>query len=195
MCLGLSAQNVFDDEQVVISPDIIHLYWHGCSPHGDVISISNLTSEDLVINRFYSENFRVECLYEGQNIAETGAIVGIGETILLDFYASPTAKDVFGTLYIDTDSGLFTITLYYETVFGLDEQPTVFSLSPNPANSFVVLKGKGMGPVSIYNMLGQKVEDILTEEEECVISTVHYPDGIYVAKIANGETRRFVIAH
>ena len=195
LCLNLSAQDVFNDEQVVISPDVIHLYWHGCSPHGDVISISNLTSEDLVINRFYAEHFNVECLYEGQNIAEVGAIVGIGETILLDFYASPTAKDLFGTLYIDTDFGMYIIGLYYESVYSLEEQHDTFNLVPNPANGFVTIKGMGIGQVSIFNMLGQKIDDLFVEGEEATISTAHYPNGIYVAKIANGETRRFVVAH
>lgn len=195
LCFNLNAQNPFEDEKVIVTPDSLHLYFHGCSPHGERVSISNFTSEDLVINRCYSENFRVECLYEGNNIAEMGMIVPIGETILLDTYASPIAKDVYGTLYIDTDFGIYTLTLYYETTYGIDENITTFSLAPNPANAFVGIKGENLGVVSIYNTLGQKLEDHFAESDELIIPTSQYPNGIYFARTANGQTKRFVIAH
>ena len=195
LCLNLSAQNIFEDEQVIVAPDSLHLYFHGCSPHGERVSITNLTSEDLVVNRCYAEGFFVECLYEGENIAESGIIVPLGETIFLDTYASPFVKDVYGTLYIDTDFGIYTITLYYETTFSIDESAPTFSLTPNPANGFVIIKGENLGTVSIYNMLGQKMENLFAEGKELVISTTHYPNGIYFAKTAQGETKRFVVAH
>lgn len=195
LCFNLNAQNIFDEEQVIVTPDSLHLYFHGCSPHGERVSITNLTSEDLVVNRCYSENFRVECLYEGENIAEMGMIIPIGETILLDTYASPIGKDVYGTLYIDTDFGIYTLTLYYETTYGIDENITAFSLAPNPANGFVTLKGENLGVVSIYNTLGQKIEDRFAENDELVIPTTQYPNGIYFARTANGQTKRFIIAH
>ncbi len=195
LCFNLNAQGIFEDEQVIVTPDSLHLYFHGCSPHGERVSITNLTSEDLVINRCYSENFRVECLYEGENIAEMGMIVPICETIFLDTYASPIAKDVYGTLFIDTDFGIYTLTLYYETTYGIDENITTFSLAPNPANGFVTIKGKNMGLVNIYNTLGQKVEYHFAESDELIIPTSQYPNGIYFARTANGQTKRFVIAH
>ena len=195
MCFNLNAQNPFEDEQVIVSPDLLHLYFYGCSPHGERVSISNFTSEDLVVNRCYSENFHVECLFEGENIAETGIIIPIGETIFLDTYASPIGKDVYGTLYIDTDFGIYTITLYYETSYGVDESLPTFSLTPNPANGFLTIKGENMGMVSIFNMLGQKMETYLADDDELTISTVQYPNGMYFVRTANGETKRFIIAH
>ena len=195
LCLNLSAQNIFEDEQVIVAPDSLHLYFHGCSPHGERVTISNLTSEDLVVNRCYAENFFVECLYLGENIAESGIIIPIGETIFLDTYASPFVKDVYGTLYIDTDFGIYTITLYYETTYDIDENIPTFSLAPNPANGFVTIKGDNMGTVAIFNMLGQKIDAYYAESKELVIPTAHYPNGIYFAKTAQGETKRFVVAH
>ncbi len=195
LCFNLNAQNNFEDEEVIVSPDSLHLYFHGCSPHGERVSITNHTSEDLVVNRCYSENFHVECLYEGENIAETGMVIPIGETILLDTYATPLAKDVYGTLYIDTDFGLYTIVIYYESVYGVEDQEVSFSLAPNPANGFVVLKGENMDTVTVFNALGQKVVELPTEGDETIISTADYPNGIYFAKAANGKTQRFIIAH
>ena len=194
MCLNLSAQNPFEDEQVIVSPDMLHLYFFGCSPHGERVSISNFTSEDLVVNRCYSENFHVECLYDGENIAETGIIIPIGETIFLDTYASPIGKDVYGTLYIDTDFGIYTITLYYETSYAVDESLTTISLAPNPANSIVTIKGENIGVVEIFNLLGQKMESYFANDE-LTIPTAHYPNGMYFARAANGAIQRFTIAH
>ena len=195
VCFNLNAQNPFEDETVIVTPDFLHFYVHGCSPHGGQVTITNYTSEILVINRCYAENFRVECLYEGRNIAETGLFVPIGETVILDTYAVPTAKDVYGTLYIDTDFGLYTIAIYYETTYDVDENIPSFSLTPIPANEFVTLKGENLGMVTIFNMLGQKIDDYFAEGEELVIPTASLPNGIYFAKTAQGKTQRFVIAH
>ena len=195
LCFNLNAQNIFDDEQVIITPDSLHLYFHGCSPHGERIIISNFTSEELVINRCYAEGFIVECFYEGDNIAQMGMIVPIGETIFLETYATPLVKDIYGTLYIDTDFGIYTITIYYETTYGMDENIPTFSLAPIPANEFVRIKGENLGTVSIFNMLGQKMEDLYAEGKELIISTAQYPNGIYFAKTAQGQTKRFIIAH
>ena len=195
LCLNLWAQIPFDDDQVIVTPDSLHFYFHGCSPHGGEVTISNYTSDILVINRCYAENFNVECLYEGVNIAPTGMFVEIGETIILDTYATPTGKDVYGTLCIDTDFGIYTIAIYYETTYGVDENTPTFSLAPNPANGFVTITGKNMGSVSVFNMLGQKMEEFMVEDKELIISTIRYPNGIYFVRSANGETKRFVIAH
>ena len=195
VCFNLNAQNPFEDETVIVTPDFLHFYFHGCSPHGGQVTITNYTSEILVVNRCYAENFRVECLYEGRNIAETGLFVPIGETVILDTYAVPTAKDVYGTLYIDTDFGLYTIAIYYETTYDVDENIQSFSLTPIPANEFVTLKGENLGMVTIFNMLGQKIDDYFAEGEELVIPTASLPNGIYFAKTAQGKTQRFVIAH
>lgn len=195
LCLNLNAQFPFDDEQVIVTPDSLHFYFHGCSPHGGEVTISNFTSDILVINRCYAENFNVECLYEGENIAPTGMFVPIGETIILDTYAVPTAKDVYGTLCIDTDFGIYTIAIFYETTYGVDETDLTFNLAPNPTDGFITIKGENMGTVSVFNMQGQKMGEYLAEEKELVISTAQYPNGIYFVRSANGETKRFVVSH
>ena len=195
LCFNLNAQNPFEDEIVIVRPDTLHLFFHGCVPHVDNVTIANFTSEELVINRCYADNFYIECRYDGENIAETGMLVPVGEVIDISTYAAPLAKDVYGTLYIDTDYGIFTVTIYYESSLGMDENITTFSLAPNPANDAISIKGEDLGMVSIFNMLGQKMEDRFAEGEELIIATAHYPNGIYFAKTARGETKRFVIAH
>ena len=193
--LGLYAQ--FGEEEVIVTPDSLHLYFHGCSPHGERVSITNNTSEILVINRIYSENFYVECLYEGENIAEEGAFVPIGETWLLDTYAYPLGKatrDVYGYLNIDTDFGIYSIVLYYETAYAIDESSATLQLYPNPANDMVTLDGPDLGTVSVYNVLGQKVDEFVAEKQ-LRIPTADYPNGIFFVRTSTGATRRFVVTH
>lgn len=194
---SLNAQTI-TDEEVIVSPESIHLYFHGCSPHGERVSVTNHTSEDLVINRCYAENFIIEFLYEGENIAETGFVVPIGESVGFEVYATPTLKqenDIYGTIFIDTDFGVYTIALYYETTYGIDEQVARFNIAPVPANDFVSITGENLGKVSIYNAIGQRVEEFDTEGDNLRIPTSDYPNGIYFVRTAQGETRRFVIAH
>ena len=194
---SLNAQTI-TDEEVIVSPESIHLYFHGCSPHGERVSVTNHTSEDLVINRCYAENFIVEFLYEGENIAETGFVVPIGESVGFEVYATPTLKqenDIYGTIFIDTDFGVYTIALYYETTYGMEEQATDFSIAPVPAIDFVNITGENLGKVSIYNAIGQRVEEFDTKGDNLRIPTSDYPNGIYFVRTAQGETRRFIIAH
>lgn len=195
---GVGQYDRFFDEGVIVSPQRIHLYFHGCSPHGEPVTVTNNTSEELVINRCWAENFIIEFLYEGNNIANTGFIVPVMETVEFEVFASPTIKnehDVNGTIFIDTDFGIYTIELYYETSYGIEEQEGTFSLSPVPAHSFLNITGENLGTISIYNTLGQLVEETTTESKETKIATAHYPNGIYFVRTAHGETKRFIIAH
>lgn len=194
---NLNAQTIIDEE-VIVSPESIHLYFHGCSPHGERVSVTNHTSEDLVINRCYAENFIVEFLYEGENIAETGFVVPLGESVDFEVFATPTLKqenDIYGTIFIDTDFGIYTIALYYETTYGIEEHAAGFYIAPVPANDFIYITGENIGRITIYNAVGQRVEEFDTEGDNLRISTTDYPNGIYFVRTAQGETRRFIIAH
>ena len=197
LCFNLNAQTPIAEE-VIISPDSLHLFFHGCSPHGDRVVIINNTSEELVINRFYANNFHVECLYLGENIADEGFILPLGDTMNLYVYASPLAKaqqDVYGDLIIDTDSGIYTITLFYETVLGIQENQAPFSLFPNPVTETLTICGEGLGKVTLYNVLGQEVETFEPVGSEIKISAIQYQNGIYFVKDSDGNTKRIIIAH
>ena len=193
--LGLYAQYEGD---VTVAPDTLHLYFHGCSPHGERVAITNNTSETLVVNRIYSDNFYVECLFNGENIAEEGAFILSGETLLLDTYAYPLGKamqDVYGLLNVDTDFGIYSAVLYYETSYSTDESSATMHLYPNPADDFVTLSGNDLGAVTLYNALGQKVEEVQGNGMEIRISTKSYPNGIYFVRTDQGLTQRLIIAH
>lgn len=197
LCFNLNAQNP-TTEEVIVTPDSLHLFFFACSPHGERVTIINNTSEELVINRFYADHFRVECLYFGENIADEGFILPLGDTLNLYVYASPLDKaqqDAYGELIIDTDFGIYTITLFYETVLGIHENQTPFSLFPNPVKETLTICGDGLGKVTLYNVLGQEVDVFESIGSEIKISTTQYQNGIYFVKTSNGITKRIIIAH
>ena len=76
----------------------------------------------------------------------------------------------------------------------VDENRLSLTLFPNPANESVTLKGKKLGTVSVYNTLGQKMEEFATEGVELTISTHRYENGVYFIKV-NDSVLRFVITH
>ena len=82
----------------------------------------------------------------------------------------------------------------YYCLAGMDENSTTCTLFPNPANERVTLTGEQLGTVSVYNALGQKVEEFHVEGSELSINTSSYENGIYVVK-AGEKTLRFVVKH
>ena len=73
-----------------------------------------------------------------------------------------------------------------------DNSPTLF---PNPVNDFVVFDNQDLGLVSVYNVLGQKMEEFNTDERRIVIPTTHYPNGIYLLRTSFGKAHRFIVSH
>ena len=69
-----------------------------------------------------------------------------------------------------------------------------FRLFPNPTNDFVTLSGEGLGTVSVYNALGQKIDDFNANGAELRIKTTSYENGVYFIKTDNG-TIRFIVKH
>lgn len=73
-------------------------------------------------------------------------------------------------------------------------EETSVSLFPNPANGNVTVKGVRQGLVTVYNTLGQKLDDYNAEAEEITISTSKYENGIYFVKIGE-QVKKFVVRH
>ena len=66
---------------------------------------------------------------------------------------------------------------------------------PNPANSTVTICGENLGTVSVYNPMGQKVDEFQAVSELLVIPTDQYPNGMFFVKTGSGATQRFVVSH
>lgn len=196
-CFNLSAQNILDDELVIITPDTVHLFFHGCSPHGEYVSITNNSSDFLIINRIYSDNYVLDCISNGEHISETTLFVSPGETIEFIVFVSlftGNSIDPYGKMYIDTDLGLYSITIFYDEFFGVQDIQSEVKLYPNPADDHVMLNVAGHEGISVFNALGQKVDEFIPEHGEIVIPTTNYRSGVYFVK-ANGQTLKFLVTH
>ena len=82
----------------------------------------------------------------------------------------------------------------HECTEGIEETNHVLTLYPNPANDFITIKGVKLDTVSIFNALGQKVDEFEANGNELYFSTAKYSNGIYFIKA--GETvMKFVVKH
>lgn len=105
------------------------------------------------------------------------------------YYALGTAKnaaDVWGAT---------TLVEVYTDVDGVVESVNSFVVYPNPASDFVTVSGEGLSTVSVFNALGQKVDEFVGEGTQCKIATGNYENGIYFVKVNNGAAVRFVVTH
>ena len=198
LCWGLSAQNTMapSREGLQISPDTLHVYFFGCSPHLDLVTIVNPYDELVYIERIYAENFRIDCLLEGNNIAQTGTILLPFDTLYLEVYASPIAgKDTYGHMIIETDIGDYSLVLFYETNVSVDEQGQRITLFPNPANESITISDEQLGQISVFNATGQKINEFFTDDKTLTIPTSTYPNGVYFIKTNNRKGKSFVVAH
>ena len=69
------------------------------------------------------------------------------------------------------------------------------ALYPNPANDYVTLSGENIENVTVFNALGQKVDEFVVNGSEVKIATTNYDNGIYFVKVNGTETVRFVVTH
>ena len=83
----------------------------------------------------------------------------------------------------------------YSCEDGVDEtEQQILTFFPNPATDFVTLKGENLGTVRIYNVLGQKIDEIEAIGNETNINTTGYENGVYFVK--TGEKMiKFVVKH
>ena len=119
------------------------------------------------------------------------------EIIYFSLYSYPLKDQIYtGHMHVSTSVGDFEWFIVYTWIENVDEthQPSLISIFPNPANDFVTLKGESLGMVSIYNALGQKVDEFEPNDTEIRINTAGYENGIYVVKVGE-KALRFVVKH
>ena len=105
------------------------------------------------------------------------------------YYALGTAKN------LNDEWGATTLVEVFTDIDGVVESVNTFVVYPNPANDFVTVSGEGLDVVSVYNALGQKVDEFVSEGTECKIATNKYENGVYFVKVNNGPAVRFVVTH
>lgn len=181
---------------LTVNPQTLHIYSDETTYEPGLLTISNMTAEDVTVNAFTADPiFALHCMYEGQDVTE-GMSVAAGQAATVEVYVDVPVKETFeGKMYISTSAGNFEVNIIYESTLNIGENNSTLALFPNPANESVTLQGENLGVVSIYNALGQKVETFFTEESQIIIPTSKYQNGIYFIRTSSGKTQRMVIAH
>ncbi len=97
----------------------------------------------------------------------------------IDCYSIP-AKARYGNEYF--------VKVYYSED-GVDENMTqAVEVYPNPAKENITIKAEGLGNVTVYNSIGQKVLEQPLDADEITINTNGFEAGIYMIRvIANGN--------
>ena len=181
---------------LTVNPQTLHIYSDGETYEPGLLTISNMTGDDVAINAFTADNiFELQCMYEGQDVTE-GMTVAAGQTAIVEVYVDVPVRETYeGKMYVNTSEGNFEVNIVYETTLNITEGNSTVTLFPNPANESVTLQGENLGVVSIYNTLGQEVDTFFSEESQMVIPTAKYQEGIYFVRTSNGMTQRLVIVH
>jgi uncharacterized repeat protein (TIGR02543 family) len=97
---------------------------------------------------------------------------------------------------IVSESAIYTFTIdhsrhliaHFFHVDGIDEKSEAVELFPNPASDNLCIKGNDIKRITIYNSLGQLVEDREVEQQDTVMLNVsNYNTGTYVIRIESGQ--------
>ena len=138
-------------------------------------------------------------IYDDQQIAldeEIDIPIAQGDSIQIEVWWNIFNKEMYYPV-LSFENTLETVSLVTALWWTDNTQETENSsilLFPNPANESLTLKGDYLGAVSVYNALGQKLDEFRANHE-LSINTSSYEDGIYVIKTENGTVSRFVVKH
>ena len=93
----------------------------------------------------------------------------------------------------------YMLPFFYSETGVNDEAEQNIGVYPNPANEKVTVDAQNINSVSVVNVMGQKVyESTSVNEDKVVIDVNEYPSGIYMIHVVTDEyetTKRVSIAH
>ena len=199
----VSNESCIVPEYVEISPlDTLYFESGIVSKYFGDLEVINFTTQDLEFGEFTSDEFEIQLFdwdYE-ENLTQGFTLQSNDTKIIIFDYLWPIGDEkdqvYTGHMRVATTVGDFDWYIIYYSYENIDEthQPSLISIFPNPANDFVTLKGESLGMVSIYNALGQKVDEFESNDTEIRINTAGYENGIYVVKVGE-KALRFVVKH
>jgi len=181
---------------LTVNPQTLNIYSDETTYEPGLLTISNMTAEDVTVNAFTADPiFALQCMYNGQDVTE-GMSVAAGQSVTVEVYVDVPVKDIFeGKLYVNTSAGDFEVNIVYETTLGTSENNSALSLFPNPVNDILTVSGGDLQNITVFNALGQKVDEWKGYDNEVHISTVRYENGLYFVRVNGEKTLRFVVTH
>ena len=181
---------------LTVNPETMYIYNIGETYEPGLLTISNMTADDVTVNAFTADPFfALQCLYEGQDVTD-GMTVAAGQTATVEVYVDVPMKELFeGQMYINTSAGDFEVNIIYETTVGIGESNSTLTLCPNPVNDVLMVSGTSLQNITVFNALGQKVDEWMGDDTEVRIFTAHYQNGLYFVRVNGEKTLRFVVTH
>lgn len=181
---------------LTVNPQTLYIHSDEQTYEPGLLTISNMTAEDVTVNAFTADNiFALRCMHEGQDVTE-GMSVAAGQSVTVEVYVDVPVKDIFeGKLYVNTSAGDFEVNIIYETTVGTSENNSALSLFPNPVNDILTVSGGNLHNITVFNALGQKVDEWKGYDSEVHISTACYENGLYFVRVNGEKTMRFAVTH
>ena len=163
------------------------------------ITVFNNTSEEANVTSVRDE-YGLLFTLDGQTMHGSNEpfefTIPQGESIELGLYLDEIAKETIpDVITISSNLPDASFVAMVNAPESVEENTASITLFPNPAYESVTLTGMNIGTVSVFNALGQKVENFVTEGNVLTINTAKYENGVYFIKTNNGITTRFVVKH
>ena len=191
-----------DDNGALFMPFLIEAYsLFGCNSH-DVFFMEICPDKGNTICHNWVETYNVPY----PTISRDGGGNAIVQSIPVAFYPAvmiirPDHTIAYRDLYPLENTQTIVNALEGEgneqhecNVNAVETHKYSFRLFPNPANDFVTLSGENLGTVSVYNILGQKIDGFEANDTELRINTTSYEDGVYFIQTSKNALR-LVITH
>lgn len=187
------------EETLTLSTDTINVEWRELT----WITIYNNTSQDAVVDTVFSYflSYTLDGTTWFSTLRPREFTIPQGESIELGLYCDAVAKDTVITDVVtlagnfpDADFVAMVHLPWNFPTWSVEENTTSLTLYPNPANERLTLKGESRGFISVYNALGQKVDEFYKEGNELNINTANYENGNYIIKTAE-KALRFMVNH
>ena len=182
--------------ELTFSTDVVEFNIGGVQEPG-MFTIYNQSQIDVWINDYQSEELSLVCLDVDGNDIKDMIIAPNGSLDVYVYYEEITKDNILnGTLRLMTTLGDYELPVVITDYEGVGElSDNNFSLYPNPANEILVIGGENFGNVQIFNVMGQKIDEIESRnDKDLSINVSNYENGVYFVKI-NGKTQRFVVTH
>lgn len=147
----------------------------------ELLTITNNTASDVVIENITIENSEYELDYE----FTLPYTIAVGESVEVDVYFTIIFKNgLYDTEIVITSSvGEQIVPVKYTGDVSLDENNLVkVEIYPNPMNDVLTIKSDDINNVSIFNAVGQ---EILTVENTNDIDVSALSSGLYFVKVTD----------
>lgn len=195
---GLQQHDCIPAYEETLTFDVDTLWFN----NGDnVIYINNNTAEPVVhLNKITIDTDLpwFSFLYGNEEIhldEEFDIPIAQGQSIQLEVECNVWAKElIYPILSFENTLATVTLVTAIDDFTEIQETEASITLFPNPANESVTIKGDHLGLVSVFNILGQKVEEFEVADNELRIITTDYENGVYVVKTDN-RVMKFVVKH